>query len=67
MLKRMLRLAIVLAIITVLPAPHPAMANSMKVQEFTLNNGLKVLLVEESKAPVITVQIWYKVGSRHEV
>ena len=67
MLKRMLRLAIVLAIITALPAPRPAMANPMKVQEFVLKNGLKVLLVEEPKAPVITVQIWYKVGSRNEV
>lgn len=67
MLKRMLRLAIVLAITTVLPAPQPAMANPMKVQEFALNNGLKILLVEEPKAPVITVQIWYKVGSRNEV
>jgi len=67
MLKRMLRLAIVLAIATVLPDPQPAMANRLKVQEFTLNNGLKVLLVEEPKAPVITVQVWYKVGSRNEV
>ncbi|MEK6603156.1 MAG: pitrilysin family protein, partial [Nitrospirota bacterium] len=32
-----------------------------------MNNGLKVLLVEEPKAPVVTVQIWYKVGSRNEV
>jgi zinc protease len=67
MLKRMLRLAIVLAIFTVLPDPPPAMANRLKVQEFTLTNGLKVLLVEEPKAPVVTVQIWYKVGSRNEV
>ncbi|MBI3809429.1 MAG: insulinase family protein, partial [Nitrospirae bacterium] len=63
----MLRLAIVLAILTVLPDPQPAMANRMKVQEFALNNGLKILLVEEPKAPVITVQVWYKVGSRNEV
>jgi len=67
MLKRMLRLATVLAIITVLLDSPPALANRLKVQEFTLNNGLKILLVEEPKAPVITVQVWYKVGSRNEV
>ncbi len=67
MLKRRLCLTIALAIILILPAPQPAMANRMKVQEFTLTNGLKVLLVEEPKAPVVTVQIWYKVGSRNEV
>lgn len=37
------------------------------VHEYVLSNGLKVLLVESSKAPVVTVQIWYKVGSRNEV
>jgi len=38
-----------------------------RVQETVLQNGLKVLVVEEPKAPVITVQIWYKVGSRNEI
>ena len=37
------------------------------VHESILSNGLKVLLVESPKAPVVTVQIWYKVGSRNEV
>jgi zinc protease len=35
--------------------------------EFILSNGMKVLLVEVPKAPVATVQVWYKVGSRNEV
>src|SRR5688572_33385303 len=35
--------------------------------EYLLSNGMKVLLVEMPKAPVVTVQIWYKVGSRNEV
>jgi zinc protease len=38
----------------------------MKVTEKILPNGLKVLLKEEHKAPVVTFQIWYKVGSRNE-
>src|SRR4029077_17043669 len=37
------------------------------IQEFTLSNGLKVILLEEHKAPVVTFQIWYKVGSRNEI
>ena len=44
-----------------------AWAEEPRVQEYTLANGMKVLIVEEPKAPVITVQIWYKVGSRNEV
>ncbi len=37
-----------------------------RVFESTLANGLKVLLVEEPKSPVATIQVWYKVGSRNE-
>ncbi len=42
-------------------------AFALEVQEHRLANGMKVLLVESPKAPVVTVQIWYKVGSRNEV
>lgn len=36
-------------------------------ETYILSNGLKVILVEEHKAPVATFQVWYRVGSRHEV
>jgi zinc protease len=35
-------------------------------KEFTLGNGLKVLIVEDHKAPLVTFQVWYRVGSRNE-
>ena len=37
-----------------------------QVVEHQLKNGLKVLLLKESRAPIITVQLWYRVGSRNE-
>ncbi len=37
-----------------------------QIQKFQLDNGLTVILLEEHKAPVVTFQIWYKVGSRNE-
>jgi zinc protease len=37
-----------------------------KVSEVTLGNGLKVILLENHKAPIITFQVWYRVGSRNE-
>ncbi len=40
---------------------------AVEPQEFTLSNDMKVLLIEVPKAPVVTVQVWYKVGSRNEV
>lgn len=36
------------------------------VIETTLSNGLKVILLENPKAPLITFHIWYRVGSRNE-
>lgn len=42
-------------------------AQAADPKEFSLSNGMKVLIVEVPKAPVVTVQVWYKVGSRHEL
>jgi zinc protease len=36
------------------------------VAEHTLENGLKVLLLREPRAPLVSHQIWYRVGSRNE-
>jgi len=35
-------------------------------KEYTLKNGLKVIMVEDHKAPIATFQVWYRVGSRNE-
>lgn len=38
-----------------------------QVVERQLPNGLKVLILRESRAPLISLQFWYRVGSRNEV
>ncbi len=57
---------IVLCILIICLSGLPAFSQDLKVTEKVLPNGLKVLLKEERKAPVVTFQIWYKVGSRNE-
>jgi len=37
-----------------------------RVVEHQLKNGLKVLLLREPRAPLISLQVWYRVGSRNE-
>ncbi len=37
-----------------------------QVFETTLSNGLKVILLENHKAPLVTLHIWYRAGSRNE-
>jgi zinc protease len=57
-------LSLVLFLAGFLPSSIQAQAN--KVQEFVLDNGLKVLLLESHKSPSVTFQVWYRVGSRNE-
>jgi zinc protease len=44
----------------------PLNAYSLNINEHILDNGLKVLILEDHKAPVATFQVWYRVGSRNE-
>src|SRR5512143_4377149 len=56
-----------ISILLLLICASPAFAVGFQdVKEYMLDNGLKVLLLEEHKAPVAVFQIWYKVGSRYE-
>lgn len=41
-------------------------ARAAEVQEVVLQNGLKVLLLEDPKSPAVTFQVWYRVGGRNE-
>lgn len=46
--------------------PVAALAFTQGVQKTVLDNGLTVLTKEVHTAPVVSVQVWYKVGSRNE-
>ncbi|HYA26860.1 MAG TPA: pitrilysin family protein [Thermodesulfovibrionales bacterium] len=37
-----------------------------EVKEYTLENGLKVLINEDHRVPLATFEIWYRIGSRYE-
>ena len=41
-------------------------AETYSIQEVILENGLKILLLENHKSPAVTFQVWYRVGSRNE-
>src|SRR6266498_5618228 len=43
-----------------------AASPALDVTEATLDNGLRVLVLEDHRSPVISVQVWYRVGSRNE-
>lgn len=48
-------------------APAPTQpAETAAVHERVLGNGLKVLVKRDRRAPIVTSQVWYKVGSSYE-
>jgi zinc protease len=48
------------------PADQPMNTLTRGVQKTVLANGLTVLTKEIHTAPVVSVQVWYRVGSRNE-
>ena len=58
-------LAIAPAIAAQTPAPAPQKIE-VPYTEFTLPNGLRVILHEDHKVPIVTVNVWYHVGSARE-
>lgn len=58
--------ALLVAVRMLWPAPTPADNQDWKVTQDTLPNGLTVVMLEDHRAAVVTLQVWYKVGSRNE-
>ncbi len=38
----------------------------LKLEQFTLDNGLRVVLNPDNSIPVVSVAVYYNVGSRNE-
>src|SRR4029434_7579390 len=55
-----------LLVFLLLPLTTSTNIHAAQVQEFVLDNGLKVLLLEDHKSPAVTFQVWYRVGGRNE-
>jgi zinc protease len=67
-MRRALALLLLLAALAAawpVPAAEPSRSTEPVVAA-TLDNGLRVLLLEDHRSPIVTVQTWYRVGSRNE-
>lgn len=60
------KLAFLIFFLCFLFAPLSEAGLKEQVFETVLANGLKVILLENHKAPLVTFQVWYRVGSRNE-
>jgi zinc protease len=62
--KYKVRINSVLFLILLIPITVFATEN---IQEFKLNNGLKIVVQEDHRSPVVVSQVWYRAGSIDEV
>lgn len=61
------RLILILTVASgLLTVTHAQAEGPAPVTEFTLDNGLQVLIREDHRAPVVVSQVWYKVGGSYE-
>ena len=44
----------------------PTFAGAAQTEEFTLQNGMKIIVNEDHRAPTVAHMIWYRVGSMDE-
>ena len=55
-----------LSVLGALCTPMVLSASPVQVHEAVLDNGLRILVQEDHRAPVAVTQVWYKVGSSYE-
>ncbi|MFQ5470867.1 MAG: hypothetical protein ACE5EH_11260, partial [Gammaproteobacteria bacterium] len=41
-------------------------AEENNTHDFKLKNGLKLIVKEDHRAPIVVSQVWYKIGSSYE-
>ena len=61
-----MRRLLVVMLLFVLAAGGASAQSADRVLAATLENGLRVLLQEDHRSPIVTFQMWYRVGSRNE-
>ena len=57
-------LAVLCCALPLAAAASPGM--DIPYEEFTLDNGLRVIVHTDRKAPIVAVNVWYHVGSKNE-
>ena len=60
-------LAMLICVAAIMPAAYAQTAReASEISDFTLANGLEVIVIPDRRAPIVTHMLWYKVGSADE-
>ena len=63
---RLVPLLVVLATLPIAAQSSPDKPIEVPYQQFTLKNGLTVILHQDKSVPIVAVNVWYHVGSANE-
>ena len=63
---RLLALVVLIPGVLVAQAAGVGGAGRISYEQFSLPNGLRVIYSEDHSDPIVTVDVWYEVGSRNE-
>jgi zinc protease len=66
MKRWLLATALAVTVVTTAPLAQQAPALAVPFTQFTLPNGLNVILHRDTSVPVVAVNLWYHVGSANE-
>ena len=64
---RIYQIAIFLMVLSISSTTAASIKFSERLHEYSLENGLKVILIEDKRSPAVINSIWYRVGSSDEV
>jgi predicted Zn-dependent peptidase len=59
--------AVTVCALVIFAAAYPATAQNIDAKEYTLKNGMQVLMVERHEAPTVMAAIFARVGSANEI
>src|SRR5436190_23051384 len=65
-MKRVLMLTAIGLVLALPAAGQPPPKLEIQYSQFTLANGLNVILHEDHSVPIVDVNLWYRVGSARE-
>ena len=67
MLRKTLNLFLAVAFLIPMTVLGQDKLPPIKLEEYRLKNGLRVILHQDKSTPIVAVNIWYHVGSKNEV
>ncbi len=66
MVEKLKYILVLLISILISDIAIPGIKFNDRIEQYQLENGLKVILIKDNRSPIVMSSIWYKVGSSYE-